>query len=142
MPQRDVDRLEVDEPGFLQSQLDDWSAEIDDRLRKRYAVPFASPTPRTVLRWLTKLVTREAYDKRGRNPSSEQDQSAIDGAAEQAERELREAADAKDGLFELPLRADQPDVSGVTVGEPLGRADADPYAWMDRQRATSRGYGT
>ena len=95
LPQASVDLLEAQEPGFLQGALDDWQEEIEARLRKRYSTPFATPVPRTVLRWQTKLVTRDAYHKLGYNPSSQQDRDAVDGAAERCEAELKEAADAK-----------------------------------------------
>ena len=45
MPAADVARLDQN---WLIQTLEDWSEEIDDRLRKRYAVPFASPCPKIV----------------------------------------------------------------------------------------------
>ncbi len=90
MPQADVDLLEATEPNFLQNQLDDWTEEIFARLRKRYdTAAMALDPPRTVLRWLVKLVTREAYAKRGYNPSAESDKESIEAAAERAELEIK-----------------------------------------------------
>ena len=138
MPQGDVDALEDGEPGFLQTILDDWSNEIDARLRKRYATPFVAPIPPTILRWLTKLATRDAYGKRGYDPSNKSDVEAIQAAAERCEVELKEAADAKDGLFDLPLREDRTG-SGVGRGGPLAYTESSPYRWQDIQkRAASR----
>lgn len=133
MPGGDVDALEAQEPGFLSNALGDWTDEIEDRLRKRYAVPFVAPYPRAVLRWLTVLVTRDAYSKRGFNPSSEQDTASIITPAERAEASIKEAADSKDGLYDLPLRADALDASGIVKGEPMGDAQASPYSWVDAQ---------
>lgn|SRR5678815_212090 len=134
MPQADVDQLEITDPGFLDACLTDWSDAINTRLRKRYVVPFVSPVPPIILRWLTKLVTRDAYDKRGNNPSAASDAEAIYKAAERAEAELKEAADSKDGLFDLPVRDDAQGQSGVKFGGPLGYSEQSPYVWADRQR--------
>ncbi len=133
MPSEDVDMLEAVRQGYLSAQLADWSDEIDARLRKRYAVPFTVPAPRTVVRWLVKLATRDAYDARGNNPSAVSDAEAIYKAAERAEADLKEAADSKDGLFDLPLRADLT-ASGVTKGGPLFYSETSPYVWMTNQR--------
>lgn len=132
MPAVDVDALEAISPGWIQVNLDDWSEEIEDLLRKRYAVPFVAPAPRIILRWLTKLTTADAYERRGWDPGAEKDR--ITAAAEKALAEIKEAADAKDGLFDLPLRADQTGVSGVHVG-PMGSSQASPYSWVDDQAA-------
>jgi len=139
LPQASVDLLEAQEPGFLQGALDDWQEEIEARLRKRYSTPFATPVPRTVLRWQTKLVTRDAYHKLGYNPSSQQDRDAVDGAAERCEAELKEAADAKDGLFDLPLRADS-SAAGASRGGAFGYSEQSPYVWADNQRRNSEDY--
>jgi hypothetical protein len=133
MPQADVDALELREPGFLAETIADWSEEIDARLRKRYVAPFSSPYPRTIIRWLVKLVTRDAYEKRGLDPSSASDEKAIYGAAETAEAELKEAADSEKGLFDLPLRADD-STSGVVNGGPLGYTEQSPYTWATLQK--------
>lgn len=139
MPQSDVDELEAREPGFLAAAIADNSQLIDSRLRKRYAVPFKDPFPLAVKRWLTHLVTREAYFKRGMNPSAEQDLEAIIQMANNALDELRQAADAHEGLFDLPLRADKSG-SGIVYGGPQGYSEASPYTWQDCQMEAIR-YG-
>lgn len=95
----------------------------------------ATPCPEVVLGWLTTLVTFKLYRKRGVNPQD----PLIDILVKDVERvraELQEAADSKDGLFDLPVSEDSD--SAVTTGGPLSFSDASPYAWQDRQ--ASRGY--
>jgi hypothetical protein len=138
MPSEDVRALMQSEPGFVEALLDDLSGEIDDQLRKRYAAPFVAPVPRIVRRWLTRLATPEAYKKRGFNPSSAQDGDVLKDA-DTARAEIQKAADSKDGLYELPLRNDGTDVSGVSKGAPLGYSEASPYTWLDRQADAVRG---
>lgn len=133
MPSEDVDALEAAYAGFIASKLSEHSSRIDARLRKRYVVPFASPTPEIVLSWVERLTTKDAYLKRGFNPSSEQDAEII-ARAKAAEDEIKEAADANEGLFDLPLREDVPGTSGVSQGGPFGYSEQSPYTWMRKQR--------
>lgn len=132
MPSDDVNALEDLEPGWILGQLVEGTSRINARLRKRYAVPFAQPYPEAVLSWLTRLVTFRCYLKRGVNPSDEQaadmKQDAIDAALE-----LKEAADAKEGLFDLPFR-DDADATAISKGGCLVYAEASPWTWTDRQK--------
>ena len=140
MPPADVDYLETKFPGFLQTEIDELTSYMESRLHKRYATPFSRVSPPyTAVRWLVSLVTERAYDKRGRNPTSEQDARAIDGPADRARDELKEAADSVDGLFDLPLREDLPGSSGLTQGGTLAYSEASPYDSLDRQREAVRG---
>lgn len=118
---------------FVTQALAQNQAHIESRLRKRYDIPFSQPFPEAACRWLAKITTLSCYEKRGFNPGSEQDKEGIIASATTAEAEISEAADAKDGLFELPLREETPDVSGVTKGFPLGYSEASPYVAFDRQ---------
>lgn len=138
MPQDDVTQLEASEPGFLQKRLDmNWSW-IRDRLKKRYDVAAIEANGNdTVKRWLVHMTTKDGYDKRGWNPSSESDRSAILDPYTEAKAEVKEAADSKDGLFELPVTADATG-TGVSRGGPLAITETSPYAWMDRQAETGR----
>ncbi len=139
MPTEDVDEIEDRKSEFIQTAIDDWTEEIFARLRKRYdTAAMAQDPPRTVLRWLVKLVTRDCYDFRGNNPASESDKDAIYGAAERAELELKEAADAVDGLFELPLLGTTPADGAISRGSPLGYSETSPYVWTDVQRLNGR----
>jgi hypothetical protein len=129
MPSSDVDTLESLEPGYLDEQLQLAQAEVDSRLRKRYTVPFAAPYPKKALGWIAAIVTFEAYNKRGRNP---QDPAVADltEARDRALTEIKEAADSKDGLYDLPLREDA-QTSGISAGGPLGTSQVSPYDWVD-----------
>lgn len=133
MPSVHVDELEASAPGFLARRLSKTSAMIDARLAKRYAVPFADPPPEAVQRWLTAIVTRDAYLKRGIDPNDLQWPDIV-AAANAALAEITEAADSEKGLFELPLRADLPSTSAATKGGPYGYSEASPYVAFDVQR--------
>jgi hypothetical protein len=136
MPDEDVDFLWTHRTGFLESALASALGDIYARLRKRYRVPMA-PVPEVVLSWQTKLVTPEAYRARGYNPND----PTLEGAEKDRERvyeQIKEAADAENGLFDLPL-LDTEDASAVAKGGPLMIADASPYDWIDRQ-AEGRSY--
>ncbi len=136
MPQVDIDAVEIETKGFTFGRLTTHSAKIDTRLRKLYAVPFSSPVPETVLEWLTKIVTFELYLKRGVDPS-DQSIAHIKADKEQAEAEMKEAVDSKDGLFDLPLR-DAQDASGRTKGAPMAYVEVSPYVGFDRQHEDGR----
>lgn len=136
-----VAQVESDHPGWLEAQLSFWSGWIDARLKKRYAAPFdADSPPPIVLGWLTRILDAELYLKRGVNANDSQHGEIVDRAA-LAKAEIREAADAAAGLFELPLRADTPAASGVTRGAPLGYTEQSPYTWPVVQRAAALGEG-
>lgn len=137
-----IQQVEVLAPRWLAAQLEYWSSWIDSRLRKRYAAPFAAApdTPPVVLGWLARIVDHELYLKRGVNPDDAQIENVKDRALE-AKAEVKEAADSKDGLFELPLRASAPTVSGVSRGGPLMYSEVSPYTWSVLQRETAADEG-
>lgn len=136
MPQVDITAVETETPGFTLSRLTTWSAKIDTRLRKRYAVPFTAPVPEAVLEWLTKIVTYELYLKRGVDPS-DQTLALIHADKENAEAEIKEAANAQDGLFDLPVN-DTQDAEAASKAAGLMYTEASPYTWTDIQRAAGR----
>jgi len=137
MPQGDVDALELSEPGFLDAQLEAGTSRLNAQLRKRYAVPFASPVPDIVLEWLTRIVTPRAYLKRGVNPSDASFQ-AIAADSDAAFAEVKEAATGDAGLFDLPA-SNTSTATGVSKSGPRSYSEASPYAWANLQRATGRG---
>lgn len=132
IPASYVDQIETEQAGWTDTQLAAWSAWIDAKLAKRYQVPFGSPAPITVQMWLSRIVTPIAYLKKGIDPTDAQ-VSAIVADGEAARLEIKEAADSKEGLYELPLLATGPS-QGVGKGAPLGYSEQTPYAWTDVQQ--------
>lgn len=131
-----VDRVETEAPGWVDIQLEDVSARIDAQLAKRYAVPFASPPPRCVMRWLAALVDPMLLRKRGIDQTDQQYMDIRDLAAE-AMKEIEQAANGETGLFDLPARADTAE-SGISRGGPLCYSEASPYVWTDVQGDVGR----
>lgn len=129
----EVDRLETLYPGFLAANISDESSWIAGRLRKRYAVEgFDTNPPGIVLKWLNKIITLVAYKRQGFDAKSPEGADTIKDS-DDAKAEVEEAANAEDGLFDLPLRADATS-SGITQGGPLGYSEASPYTSLDRGR--------
>jgi phage gp36-like protein len=131
MPAADVDLIESAYPGTFAQLALSVSRIFDARLAKRYATPFASPYPEALRMHVANVVVWHLWRKRGFNPSSEQD-ALVTAEKEAAEAWLKEAADSKDGLVELPLR-ENATTSGVIAAFPLGSSDASPYTWIDTQ---------
>lgn len=136
MPASSVDAIELVSAGWLLIQLDEASAWIDSRLRKRYAAPFESPYPIAVLSWVARLVTVRAFLKAGVPPTDEQFQ-AIQKDADDARAEVLEAATSDVGLFDLPLRSDTT-ATGISKSGPMSYSEQSPYAWARDQRRIGR----
>lgn len=137
MPASDVAIVETATPGKTAYLIAGWQAWIDSRLRKRYAVPFnqnGAQCPEIVLGWLTKLVTPDVYRARGVNPGQDDQVARLDDMAAEAKAEIKEAADSKEGLFDLPT-LDGVNGSAVSQGSPLASTQTSPYAWQQYQRA-------
>lgn len=130
-----VDQL-VTDTGALDGIIAGRSAYINSRLFKRYAVPFADPVPEAVRQWCCDLVVERALTRRGANPDSDLLDAAI-RAADTARAELKEAAEAENGLFDIPLRL-SPTVSGISQGTPLSYSEPSPYDWIDAQAEALR----
>lgn len=136
MPEQDVDQLWAERPGYLEAAVAGALADITARLRKRYKTPFTdvngvNPRPEIVVVWQTKIVTPEAYRARGYNPQDptmEWSEKDRDRAYEQ----IKEAADAEGGLYDIPLR-ESVDTSGIVKGAPQASSEASPYDWIDKQ---------
>jgi len=135
MPHQHIDDLEYNYPGWLDAILTNQSRWLDSRLRKRYAVPFATPYPDTAKGWLAAIVTRLAYLKRGVDPDDLQFVE-INNLAATAKTEVLEAANSDDGWFDLPDNAGE-SASGITQGSPRSYSEQSPYVWTDRQRETA-----
>jgi hypothetical protein len=111
---------------------------ILSRLRKRYDTVAITAAPPEVARgWLESLVTMDCYLRRGFAPTSEENNLFM-ANAETAKAELKEAADSKDGLFDLPLLPDPAGGSAVSKGGPLGYTEQSPFAWTTAQRNAGR----
>lgn len=138
MSEEEVDYLETKYPGWLDQRLVIRSAQINARLAKRYAVSLdTTDPPEVVLEWLTALVTLDGYMKRGFNPVSEQDKLVVE-AADRAREEIKEAADSKDGLFELPVKQAAEGSSAISRSGPIAYTETSPYTWLDSQAAVGR----
>jgi hypothetical protein len=136
MPASYVDGLETQAPGWVDAQLAYWSGWLDSRLRKRYAAPFAAPYPQAVQGWLARIATERAWLRRGVDPQDEQWQ-AIRADAEEAKREVLEAANGEIGLFELPLRGDT-HASGIAGAFGHVYSEASPYVGFDEHSRAGR----
>ncbi len=136
MPSEFSNAIETISPGWIDAQLAYWSMQIDARLSKRYATPFASPYPVALTGWLARIVTVRAWLRRGVDPNDQQF-SEVKADADAAWAEIKEAADSNTGLFELPLRADT-NASGVARGGPFGYSEQSPYVGFDIQRDVGR----
>jgi hypothetical protein len=115
-------KLPVDSGYGLQVLFSPGAYSADDI----YSAP--TPVPETILGWIVALVTMDLYRKRGVNPQD----PTIETVREEAIRalaELKEAADSKDGLFDLPVNENAD--SAITTGGPLGYAEQSPYTWTD-----------
>jgi len=119
-----------EDAGFVEAVVRGARAEIYGRLRKRYVTPMV-PEPEQVVQWIADLATPRLYGRRGVTPGD----PTIAGFVtirEDARTAMKEAADAKDGLYDLPL-LDAGDATAISKGGPLASAEASPYDWVDRQ---------
>lgn len=138
MPPADVDAVDGLFAGKFVAIATAISAMFEARLHKRYATPFEQPYPEA-LRWhVAQCVVAEMWRARGYNPGHPLDQTIEDRRKEALEW-VKEAADSKDGLVELPKRADEAGTSAVNRGGPLGYSEASPWAWTDVQKETLGG---
>lgn len=131
----DCNDIYAREPTKVTTFLADTTEWINSRLRKRYDEA-ALPTNGTILRWCRDIVDLEIFMLRGGNPSSAQD-GLYKEHHDTAKAEIKEAADAATGLFDLPLKQDVTS-TGIVKGAPIMEADASPWAWMDRQAEAVR----
>ena len=129
-PSSRIDEVEANDAGWVDAQLLHWSRWIDARLKKRYAVPFAAPYPEAVTGWLARIVTLRVALKGGIDALDGQYQTLVDDEVS-AKAEIKEAADADEGLFELPLTT--AGGQGVARVNPISYHEASPYTFTDVQ---------
>jgi hypothetical protein len=130
-------QLEARRPGHLMALASAISASIDTRLRKRYVVPFVAPYNIKLQLWVADLLTPRAYLSLGVRPTDEQQVSIIE-AAKLADAEIKEAADATAGLFDLPLRANTSD-TGIVEPVTLSVSEQSPYTSRHKQYDAVKG---
>jgi hypothetical protein len=94
-----------------------------------------TPVPRTVLRWQVAFAEWSALLKRGRSPQTPE-LSDLKEIYDRSIAELKEAADSKDALFDLPASEDT--ASAITTAAPLFYSETSPYVSADIQ--ARRGY--
>lgn len=132
----DITELESANPGWLDANIAWASGFVDTRLRKRYEAPFVAPYPDVVTGWVCDLVGERAQRKRGVDPDDPQAAQYITDA-ERARAEIKEAADAVDGLFDLPLRKDTTS-TGVAKGGTRVYSETSPYVGFSKEARTAR----
>jgi hypothetical protein len=133
-----VEQVENEEPNWINKQLALISSLIDAKLAKRYATPFdVDSPPALILDWTARLMNPRLYFKRGIDPADRQ-VSEMRKDAERAWEEIIDAADSKDGLTELPLRADLPGSTGIVKASPLSYTETSPYQWSVWQAEEDR----
>lgn len=122
------------------------AGDVDDALRRRYAVPFATTNniiditkvPDKVKKWVGMLLDVRLLDARREAGTTGPDDSNISKLKEEAFAEMAKAADANESPHpELPLRSDLPSTSGVTLGGPVVVSFQMPWNYYDalaRQR--------
>ena len=136
LPAVDIDDVETIQAGWIDRKLRAVSYAVDARLRKRYAVPFSAPYPDAVCDWVARIMDPLLLKKRGVDATDEQFVSIAEDATA-AREEIKEAADAEEGLFDLPT-LDTADASAISKGAPLGYSEASPYVGMDVQEELGR----
>ncbi len=118
------------------------AAEIDDALRRRYAVPFAvvppateadpARVPQTVKRWAVTLFDERLLIARRYPGTDAPVDTDLMQRAQRSRDSMRDAADPDNApLPELPLRSDLPSSSGVTKGGPYRRSFATYDGYFD-----------
>lgn len=110
--------------------------KIDDKLRRRYLVPFPELAPEAVKDWLTAYLDARLMRAR-RDPGSEVEAGDTDNTLEASEatREIENAANPEAPAHpELPLRADL-DLSGVSKGGPFVASVVTIHGFFDAQQA-------
>jgi hypothetical protein len=95
---------------------------------------YTSQTPviSLIQRWVTDITTPRIYRRRGVNPTNDQQILDFEAIAKLALDEVAQAANSKDGLFDLPLNVDSGG-SGITQSGPYMCSQTSPYVWTDIQ---------
>ncbi len=93
------------------------------------------PVPDAILKWLTHLVTLDVLERHGADPNDPFVMRRADDA-KQAKADLLEAANSRDGLWDLPVDDDQG--SAITTGGPRFYSETSPYVGQDIEEERGR----
>jgi len=118
-------------PGRLLAIIESISRLMDSYLFKRYATPFAAPYPEVVKFHGTQIMSYQLRIIIGFDPGSQQDDQIVK-ARDAAFAWLEQAANARDGLVELPKREPDPgkqDTSGVARRKARAFSFASAIDW-------------
>jgi hypothetical protein len=104
----------------------------------------ATPVAEVILGWLVSLLNLDVMRKRGVNPQDPMVELMV-SEVENVRKEVQEAANGKDGLWELPVSEDGG--GARTTGGPMFYSEASPYVSADLQEREGhcedlRGRGT
>lgn len=117
-------------------------SEIDDPLRLRYAVPFATTPPSTtpdptlapsiLKHWQISLLDARFLASRRIAGALLSEDADVQSEAQRTRDAIAAAADQdKPAHHELPLRSDAPGGSGVSKGGPIVEMFNTPYGFFD-----------
>lgn len=135
VPDDVLDEFDAAHPDRIDEMIVAVSRLIDSYLFKRYATPFSSP-PEVVKLHGTAILSHQLRLKIGFDPGSQQDAQIVQ-ARNDAFTWLQAAADAKEGLVELPIRepdAGKKDVAGVARRKARAFSYPNAMAWHRAQR--------
>lgn len=132
MPGPDVDIVEAKYPGVTVATIKAVSGHFDSKLIKRYPSAFAAPYPEALKLHVARCVAWLLWLKRGYNPTGKLDQ-ILDEDNKASLEWLNQAADAQNGLVELPNADGALGGSAATKASPLSYSETSPYVWTDAQ---------
>jgi hypothetical protein len=136
MPDVDVRAVESRVPGKVMTLFQLAQAQAYAILIKRYAIP--PPPVDALVKLLVDCTVPQVYQARGWDPTNDKRADQYNEIANAAWARLKEAADGKDGLFELLLPKSSPAQTLVSQGSPLFYAEQNPYSWQDAQANAAR----
>ena len=136
IPSSLLDELEANEPDTFSSMSEAVSRLVDSKLLKRYATPFEEPVPESIKLAVAQILSLQIRIRIGFDPGSMQDEQIVK-ARDDAMTWLEQAANAKDGLVELPLREPdegQKDATGVARRKSRAFSYRNAMDWHQAQK--------
>lgn len=136
VPSAVLAEFEAANSGRIDAMATAISRLMDSYLFKRYATPFKDPVPEVVKFHGTQIMSHQLRVIIGFDPGSAQDEQIVK-ARDAAFAWLEHAANARDGLVELPLREPEPgkgDVSGVSRRKARAFSYPTAMGWHRGQR--------